>query len=466
MRRERGASGVLIAVILVLIVVAILAVAGLSRTTDSTRQRDQTFVNLNAAASALDAYVSVAQRLPCPADPSADTGVEVVNGPTDCQFRSGTLPWQTIGMRRDDSFDAWGRKISYRVYTGNTGLTQAGGASMANCDTIEALPGGTTAAGLCNPVPNTTNPADRNTTPAQFLAGKGLQVTDMGAVHPDAAYVLISHGVTGLGGWTASGTQLDTPPNGPERDNTRDTGPFTIQAFSDQDTGVSVVGHFDDLLVYRGIEDLARRANLAARDWPDTILSSIVFDKNTVGAALNTNNPPADTGQATIAFNLASVTAFNSGGNQNVAFVSGGGSTDSIGGVSGGDGLLGSGGGEGLRIDLTSTARQFAFTLDSFDDLFFVFHERVEVRFYTLSGNVATLVATVTKQSCSSNGKVASFSIDPGVDFNRVELRPLITTNSFGFGNFDSSLSLAEIRTCAASVTCETTLAPTGNTCP
>lgn len=471
MRRQRGASGVLIAVILILVTLLILALSALTRTTDANQQREQGLASLAKAAGALDSYVSASQRLPCPADPTADTGVEVTNGPAGCQFPAGTLPWQTIGMRRDDSFDAWGRKISYRVYTGNAGsLTQVGGASMANCDTNEVFPGGTTptgggSGGLCKPVPNTSDPADRTTTPAQFLAGKGLMLTDMGTAHNDVAYVLISHGITGLGGYTASGTRLDMPNSNAEKNNTNDTGPFTIQAFSDTDTGATTNAHFDDLLVYRGIAELAQRANLAARNWPDTILSSVLFDRPTLSAALG-SNPGADTGQATIAFNNATVTGFDSGGNQDIAFVSGGGSVDGIGGVGGGDGLLGSAGGEGVRIDFAENARQFAFTLDNFDDIFFFWHERVEVRFYTVSGNTATLVATVVKPSCSSNGKVASFTIDAGVDFSRVELRPLTTTNSLGAGNFDSAFSLSEVRTCAASVSCQTSLQPSGNACP
>src|SRR5450631_141309 len=274
-KREEGAGGVLIAVILILIALVIIAVASMNRTTSANADRDRTVAKLAIASTALESYAGAMLRLPCPANgslPSTDNnaGVAVPNGAADCQFGEGTLPWKTIGMRHDDSFDAWGRKIPYRVYTGNAGsLTQPGGASMANCDTLEAFPGGTTptagnSGGLCRPDPPTSNAADRTTTPAQFLAGKGLTLTDFGVVHNDVAYVLISHGVTGLGGYTASGFQLDMPPNaGGERNNTNDTGPFTISAFSDQNTGATENGHFDDLLLYRSVADLAKRANLA-----------------------------------------------------------------------------------------------------------------------------------------------------------------------------------------------------------
>ena len=466
MRRQEGAGGALIAVILALVALLILAIVSMTRTRGGSEEREQTIAKLTSSAAALEGYVGSNFRLPCPADPTADTGLAVPNPPAGCQFPEGTIPWSTIGMRREDSFDAWGRKISYRVYTGNAGsLTQDGGASMANCDAHEAFPGGTTptgggSGGLCKPVPNTPNPADRTTTAKEFVAGKGLTVTDSGTVHNDVAYVLISHGITGLGGYTASAVRLDMPPNGAERNNTKDTGPFTIRAFSDPDTGATAVTHFDDLLLYRGIEDLAKRANLAPRPWKDAILSAVVFDRATVRDALGGSNPGSDTGQATIGFNNATVGAFDTSGNQNISFVSGGGGVDAIGGVSGGDGLLGSAGGEGLRIDFDEDARQFAFTVDQFED-FAALHERVELRFFTVAGSTATLKGTVVKQSCAANGKVASFTIDACASFNRVEIRPVTMSDNVS----PSSFSLAEIRTCIAGVTCETSLQPAGNVC-
>ena len=468
MRRQDGAGGAFIALIIALVALLILAVVSLTRTRTGSEEREQGVARLNVSASGLEGYASTALRLPCPADPATDDGTEVANGPAGCQFPGGTVPWKTIGIRREDSLDAWGRKISYRVYTGNAGsLTQPGGMSMANCDTNEAFPGGTTPAGggsggLCKPVPNTANAADRTTTPAQFLAGKGLTVTDFGAVRNDVAYVLVSHGITGLGGYTASGVRLDLPPNGDEKDNTRATGPFTVRAFSNPDTGATAPAnaHFDDLVAYRGIEDLAKRANIAARNWPDTILSAVTFDRPTVRAALGGTNPGSDTGRDTIAFNNATVRGFDSGGAQNISFVSGGGMEDGLGGVSGGGGLLGSAGGEFLQIDFAEDARQFAFTVDQFDDAALL-HERLELRFIEVVGNTATTKATVVKQSCAANGKVASYTVDACSAFNRVEIRPLTMSD----GTSPSDFSLNEIRTCVEGVTCETALQATGNVC-
>ena len=180
----------------------------------------------------------------------------------------------------------------------------------------------------------------------------------------DVAYVVLSHGSTGLGAWTVSGVQRDLPSGGGvERDNTRDTGPFVAQMFSDLETQSTSAAHFDDLLAFRTLPDLGRRANLSERNWPDTILTSVVFDRDTLAAALG-SNPHADTGQSTINFNNAIVRAFDSGGSQNISFDSAG--TDAIGGVSGVGNGLSNTGGEGLQIDFPEKAQKFSITLDGF----------------------------------------------------------------------------------------------------
>ena len=146
--RHRGAVGAILLVLIVLVLLGVLATYVLSRIATSSGDDTQTTTRLAAAAEALEAFASSALRLPCPADPTADTGQEVPTavGAATCSFPEGTVPWRTVGLKRDDAFDSWGRKISYRVYTGNAGsLTQPGGVSMVNCDTVEATPGGTTA---------------------------------------------------------------------------------------------------------------------------------------------------------------------------------------------------------------------------------------------------------------------------------------------------------------------------------
>ncbi len=275
-RREQGATGALIAVILVLVMVGLFATSVLRRVAASGDDAGETLRRLAAGADALEQFAAINARLPCPANPATNDGGEVITGGNvaKCDFPEGTIPWRTLGMKFDDALDNWGRKVSYRVYTGTGSvgsLTQPGGVSMVECDTVESVGGSTTSVsgglgGLCVSDPD---PLQRSTLPASFLAGKGLSLDDFGTPHSDVAYVLISHGATGLGAYTVSGIRLDLP-SGAERNNTQDIGAFTIRAFSDPDVAADNNAHFDDLLVYRTLPDLVKRANLSARDWPET----------------------------------------------------------------------------------------------------------------------------------------------------------------------------------------------------
>ncbi len=272
--RQHGGAGIMILMLMVLLMVGYLATYALYRVTTGGHERDQTTRLLAIASEALDQFAAANARLPCPADPTIDTGLEAPATAARCSFDGGTIPWKTLGMNHDDAIDGWGRKLSYRVYDGNAGsLTQPSGVSMVECDTVEPTAGDKTAVasslgGLC------VSNADyrlRSTLDTVFLAGKGLTLTDFGTVHNDVAYVVISHGATGLGGYTVSGARLDLPTGGgDERDNTSDAGAFMIRAFSDPDTAATVNTHFDDLLVYRTLPDLVQRARLSARDWPET----------------------------------------------------------------------------------------------------------------------------------------------------------------------------------------------------
>ncbi len=261
-RRQRGASGLLIVVVLVLVMAGYLATGLLARVAAGRGELRETNRRLAHASDFLEQYAASARRLPCPADPTQATGVEVPSPPASCSFPEGTIPWSTLGLRADDSYDAWGRRLSYRVYTGPAGsLTQANGISMVEC----ALNGGagTTADGLCRPAD--PDPTQR-TSEAAFLAGKGFNLSDFGTPYSDVAYVLVSHGPTGAGGYTVSGARLDLPA-GNQRNNTNAGGPFTIEAFSDPDVEPASGAHFDDLLAYRRLPELVRRVHLSARLW-------------------------------------------------------------------------------------------------------------------------------------------------------------------------------------------------------
>jgi type II secretory pathway pseudopilin PulG len=462
-RSQKGASVFFIALILVAAMLGLFALLSLFRGSAAVSNSSEVVAQMAATQSALELFASATGRLPCPANPALSTGdADPVGTNATCNFPGGTIPWKTIGLRSEDSIDPWGWRISYRVYTGNKGsLTQDNGVSMVKCDTVEPFPAGTTplagnSGGLCRDTLNTTD--------AEFLAlGKGLPVTDFGTAVNDAAYVLISHGPSGLGGYTATGVQkLPVPASADEINNMAPTGPFMARAPVTTGLAPTDANYFDDVIAYQRIADFVRRANLSARDWPED-LSSLTMNTPTLTAALGAAPAYGDLGTATITFATARVTAFDAGGDQNIAFnVNTPGGAEGIGGVnSGGDGLTNTGG-EGLRIDLSVPASRFAVTLNDFGTLIGIWAERAEFRFY--SGG--TLIATITKNGCHADGGLASFaSIDAGANFDRIEIRPLQTTSAFGF-SFPSSFFLSAFATCASGVACHTSLEAPGNLCP
>jgi hypothetical protein len=458
--RQSGISGLFILVILVLVALGVLAITSFNRVNDWTTERQNTTASLVKAAAALDAFAAASSRLPCPADPTVDAGVEVTSGANNCQFTQGTLPWNTLGLRRDDAYDDWAHKISYRVYTGSGGFTQAGGMSMTSCD-IAVGTNGPDANGLCH-TPHTT--VATTTIASDFISGKGLQVIDFGTTYSGAsptggaAYVVISHGPTGLGSYTSSGVQLAIP-KGDEKDNTNATGPFHLEAFSDSNTSATDPSHFDDLLVYRLVTSVVKNAGLGARPWLG-FTSDVVLNKNTLTTALG-SNPHSDTGAQSIVLPNATVSAFNSSGAQDVSYVHGGGANDGIGGVDGGGGLLTSATGAFLTIDLNLVSQQFAFTVDNFNTTG-TSQEQVQVAFFQVAGGTATAVgSSVVKKSCNTDTQSESFSVDAGVSFNRVVLTPITAT-----GGGASDLSLSEMASCLEGVSCVTSLASSGHSCP
>ena len=435
--------------------VGFLAGYVLTRVAQKGEEANLTIARLKRAGEALEAYGAAALRLPCPALPTADTGDEArsVANPAACEDAAldGTVPWKTIGLSRADAYDEWGNKISYRVYIngGDGSLTQNRGIDMSQCDLVEGT--SVLAAGrLCNA---NADAYQRNTSSAHFLTNKGLTLTDMGVAASNRAYVLLSHGESGFGAYTSSGAKREDP-TGDERDNMRATGPFTIKAFSDTDTAASNPGHFDDLLFYRTVEEVVKRANLAARDWPE----GAIFNAATVAAI----------GALGGSFTFMGNTFRAVGGSNAFNFQTSGG-TGGI-GVTGDPGLLNTTStfvneGEIIRIELNQDAARIAFTLNHFGKLLSStnFREQVLVRFRNSSNVVVGSV--LARQGCRDDGDLASFVVEPsvlGATFRNVELEGEVVTNSSGFAS--SSFLLSEVAACNTA-SCETTLSASANAC-
>jgi hypothetical protein len=237
-----------------------------------------------------------------------------------------------------------------------------------------------------------------------------------------------------------------------------------------RDIAPGSANYFDDVISYRRLLDFVQRANLSARDWPEPIppVSALRFDAATMAAALGGPVPYGDTGASDIIFpgaTGATVSAFTSGGGESVSFATSGG-VEGI-GVAGGIGgnSIFSLSGAGLSITMSQKAKIFAVSLNQFGTTTLgplTFTDRAEFRFY----DGAVLKSTIVKLACKPDGGVASFSIDVGIDFNKIEIRALSSAESAAV---PSAFYLSEYKACVSG-TCTTSFdsgpAPAGNRCP
>jgi hypothetical protein len=466
--RQYGVSLIFVVIALVGAAVIFFAMTTLFRGSSGIASSSKTATGFAAASAALEQFAGTSGRLPCPADPTASTGDAAPNtAATACTFPKGTVPWRTIGMRSEDALDAWGRKISYRVFSGTMGLTQDEGASMVNCDLDNGgtpTPSSLAPGGLCGL-------AHDHTVAQVLLLNKGLHADDFGTIRTDVAYVLISHGPSGLGAHTSTGIPMSLPTSAAELANINTTdasGQFIAKAAVTQGIAADAATYFDDILAFQSIPELVKRANLSARNWPEStnIVSNFTMDSATVGAAiLGTPTPDASTGRDDITFGSGSTQArvrgFDSGGNQDITF-------NTVGGASGlgitgnGNLLMTSTSSERLRIDFGQSARKFAVALGDFGTYVasgVTYTEEVEFRFRGGASNV-----NVVKSGCRADGGVATFSIDPGTDFNRVDIRPQpAVPTPFAI----TAMTVADFKTCTAgSEECLSNLATASNRCP
>ena len=187
----------------------------------ATRER------LQSAYDALVTYYVTNTALPCPADgglTAADAGYGRAQpeGGGPCAGVAAArqvLPWRTLGLQEELSYDGWRRRLTYVV---SAPLTTAGAAG----------------------------PGDL---PIRNGAASQPGTTELTAA---AAFVVISHGENGLGAWLPSGQQKD-PAGAPthEDPNIGGAGPFVDKALS-QASGDA----FDDLVIWREKGALAQAA--------------------------------------------------------------------------------------------------------------------------------------------------------------------------------------------------------------
>ena len=280
-RKHKGAALFLFLVGLFLTIATIYAVKLLVPAKRGANQVEMTLDNIQAIQSAIYAYVAVHGYVPCPANPTAaNDGVsDPAPSSVDCGPQASTVPWATLGISPEVTLDGWNRKISFQVFDGVTGVTRPDGASMVNCDSNIPNGGVPLVDGLCN--------AAHTNSDTDFLALKGLKVNDLGTVHSGVAFVLISHGETGYGAYLPGGGQIQAPIAAHEANNTTASATFYKDVHSAPGIEPSSASHFDDILAWTTISDLAKNSGLQARDWPE-----ISFDANTTADMTSPSTDP------------------------------------------------------------------------------------------------------------------------------------------------------------------------------
>jgi prepilin-type N-terminal cleavage/methylation domain-containing protein len=192
---------------------------------------------LTVVDTALANFVAQNKRLPCPADGTlasgaALAGVETLVSATGIcgatavlqTQTNGVIPYVTLGLSLSNVTDPWNTLFTYRVdpqlASNVTSLM-----NMTNCDpvgTAIAASNPATSVGGCITTLTTptqvtpcisSSPVGNCTSPANFLANKGLDVWNAAinqvnnrVLGTGAAYVLISHGPNGIGAYNSNGT--------------------------------------------------------------------------------------------------------------------------------------------------------------------------------------------------------------------------------------------------------------------
>jgi prepilin-type N-terminal cleavage/methylation domain-containing protein len=272
MRKARGFTLVEIAIVLVIVGMIVVLFATITATLVSSQRRQATVNRLSVVDAAIIQFVVQNKRLPCPADGTvssavATAGTEMARtAGTGCNSQTGgVVPWRALGLAEQEATDGWGRRITYRAWTA---LTADSAMNMSWCDPAGT---GALAGGVCNTT--CTNTALGNCTPpGTYTANKGYQIRNVaGTIIMDvpatgAAYVLISPGESGGGGYTSAGVQSPSAStDGTEEQKNYPS--LAIQAYyvDDQISDVAGATHFDDVVLRSTVLNAVTRAGLGPR---------------------------------------------------------------------------------------------------------------------------------------------------------------------------------------------------------
>lgn len=275
MRNPRGFTIIEILVVLIILSMVLAMAALVTKGVAAGQKRSLTATRLAGVDAAIVQFVGVQKRMPCPADGTkastdANAGVETAPVAAGCNAQtSGVVPWRTLGLNEQDATDGWERRMTYRT---DTQLGKANAMNMSSCD-----PAGTEAPAppaACNAGCTSSNLA-LCTPPLAFISGKGLIVKNVAGttvmdptlgVNTGAAYVVISHGESGGGGYLNTGVRAtSSTTDGTEEAKNYANLALAAYYVDDSINDVSGVAHFDDLLSRPSILNLVNKAGLGPR---------------------------------------------------------------------------------------------------------------------------------------------------------------------------------------------------------
>jgi prepilin-type N-terminal cleavage/methylation domain-containing protein len=283
---SRGFTLVEVAVVLLILAVVIAMAAAITRGVTAAQKRSLTATRIAAVDAALVQFVAMQRRLPCPADGTLasthnNAGLEGPRtGGAGCtgDQAHGVVPWRALALTELEMTDGYDRRLTYRVFPI---LAADGGMDMSWCD-----PAGTAAANAPNSTCNVNTGGACSsaapqfcTPPSSFLATKGLRVQNLagtallmnpsGAPNTGAAYVVISPGESGGGGYLNGGTLgASSSTDGTEEAKNYANQPYVAATTYYVDDALAETpgnGHFDDVVSRPSIMAIASKAGLGPR---------------------------------------------------------------------------------------------------------------------------------------------------------------------------------------------------------
>ncbi len=287
---ERGFTLIEVAVVLMIVGIMIAMAAAITRGVTGAQKRSLTATRMATVDAALLQYVTQQRRLPCPADGTLNStnnnaGIEGATGAAGCtgDQSNGVVPWRALGLTELEITDGWARRLTYRI---QPTLATPNILDMSWCDPAGGAAAlGVAPSGSCqtnNAICGSTAPATVAgcTTPKNYLASKGLRVQNLAGTvlmeptadpHTGAAYVLISHGETGGGGYLNSGVLGVSTVTDGTAETTRNYAslPYVslVATFYVDDSLVEATGagHFDDILSRPSVMSVITKAGLGPR---------------------------------------------------------------------------------------------------------------------------------------------------------------------------------------------------------